>query len=290
MSLLLDEALDQWNCLAEQEKNEAYRIHPASSKAKDGPAEQELTSASHDHKHVVNHSCPTLWREKICEWCYQVVDHCVIERDVVGIALFYFDKYASCQTPCSESVLQLVAMTSLFLAVKLHSTRKISVTSIVSLGRGCFQVDQILKMELCIMKELHWHLNPPTPSTYSHVVNPILDACTKDAQASYEISELSRYLLELSVCDVYFADKQPSSIAYASILVATENLSSFNKIKQRFAKYKLDKSPQVTELCAMRLRHVYRLAMPSPSEPEDDTDEETDNAVLTPAFVFDTYS
>ena len=135
------------------------------------------------------------------------------------------------------------------------------------------------------MQELRWHLNPPTPSIYLNVVNPIIDDCADDAQASYEISELSRYLLELSVCDAYFADKNPSSIAYAAIWVATENSSSSANIKQRFQKYELDKSPDVMELCALRLRHVYRLAM-SPQAVEG----VSNSAGLSPAFIFDEYS
>ena len=55
-----------------------------------------------------------------------------IDRDVVSIALFYFDRYLSFHMPIAESLFQLVAMTSLYLAVKVHSTRKISVAGIVS--------------------------------------------------------------------------------------------------------------------------------------------------------------
>ena len=192
---------------------------------------------------------------------------------------------------------QLVAMTSLYLAVKMHSTRKISVSSIVSfwlkhlmshihihlfltsmpvhhllkssLSKGCFRVDQILKMEICIIKSLRWHLNPPTPSMYLNVVNPLLDISVIDPQASFEITELSRYLLELSVCDAYFIDKKPSSIAYAAISVAMEGLPTPAKMQRDLGLYQLDKSPHMTELCARRLRHVYSLAVSTQTEDED---------------------
>ena len=55
-----------------------------------------------------------------------------IDREVVAIALSYFDRYVSNHTAIAETLFQLVAMTSLYLAVKLHSTRKISVSSMVS--------------------------------------------------------------------------------------------------------------------------------------------------------------
>ena len=131
-------------------------------------------------------------------------------------------------------------------------------------------------------------MNPPTPSVYLNVVNPLIDVSAIDAQASYEITEFSRYLLELSVCDGFFTNKKPSSIAYASILVAMEYLSSSTKIKTQFGLYQLDKLPHVTELCAQRLRRIYRLAMSSQSEEEQE--EESNRTVFSPTLVSDASS
>ena len=231
-----------------------------------------------------------------------------IDRDVVSISLSYFDRYLSRHASIDETLYQLVAMTSLYVAVKLHSTRKISVASMVSidfgahrvddvdmnhynytnllfsihpsdltthqlssfksaLSKGHFRVDQILKMEICLIKTLRWRLNPHTPAILLNIACPIIDATVNsisyDPQTSYEITELSRYLLELSVCDGFFSEKKPSSVTCASIMVAMEHLSTPESIKMRFASYNLDKAPDVTELCAQRLRHVYSLAIPT---------------------------
>lgn len=245
--------------------------------------------------------------------CHSLLIICSdIDRDVVSISLSYFDRYLSRHTSIDETLYQLVAMTSLYVAVKLHSTRKISVASMVSIGigaslcrcryerrytspsnllfssthpsdldrsthqlssfksalsKGHFRVDQILKMEICLIKTLRWRLNPHTPAILLNIACPIIDATVNsisyDPQMSYEITELSRYLLELSVCDGFFSEKKPSSVTCASIMVAMEHLSTPESIKMRFASYNLDKAPDVTELCAQRLRHVYSLAIPT---------------------------
>ena len=50
-----------------------------------------------------------------------------IDRDVVVIAVSYFDLYLSTRKRNTDgSLIRLVAMTSLYLAIKLHSTKKIS--------------------------------------------------------------------------------------------------------------------------------------------------------------------
>lgn len=123
-------------------------------------------------------------------------------------------------------------------------------------------------MEICIIKTLSWHLNPPTPSIFLNVVNPLMDACTDDLQGTYDITELARYLLELSVCDGFFIDKKPSSVAYASLLVAFDVLSTPIKIQRKFCSYQLEQSPRETALCAERLHHVYKLATVTQSEDE----------------------
>lgn len=271
MSILLDQAIDQWNALVGRE--EAYKVRPQQPSSPSRRQADGQPSPTH-------HSCPPAWREKICEWCFQVVDHCDIDRDVVAIALSYFDRYISLNESIAESLFQLVAMTSLYLAVKLHSTRKISISSMSSLSKGHFRVDQMLKMELLIIKTLRWRVNPPTSPVYLNIINPILDVSASQDQTSYEIVELSRYLLELSVCDGYFVDKSPSSIARAAILVAMENFSSSGKMKKKLDSYGLiDNSPEATELCTTRLRHVYNMVAQG-------REEEDGRAGSSPTSVF----
>jgi len=108
-------------------------------------------------------------------------------------------------------------MTSLYLAVKLHSTRKISVSSMSALSKGHFRIDQIETMEVLLIRTLQWRLNPPTPTILLNIASPIIHALVKDVYESYEIEELSRYLLELSVCDGFFIDKKQSSIAHMQV-------------------------------------------------------------------------
>ena len=59
-----------------------------------------------------------------------------IDRDVVGFAISYFDRYLilSYQKSSSfvdeKSLIKLVGMSSLYLAVKLHGSRKLSAASV----------------------------------------------------------------------------------------------------------------------------------------------------------------
>jgi len=61
MMILDSAAAEEWNALVEQEENPAYQVHPPAG------------SLSLDQLHI--NSCPKVWREKICEWQFQVIDH-----------------------------------------------------------------------------------------------------------------------------------------------------------------------------------------------------------------------
>ena len=142
MSVSVDCVLEQWKALVQREENTAY-------------------------KSSVSFRCDQTLRDKICKWCYLVIDrwwveifvpyehiklcthYCLvnnqdahvtnafayaqissdIDRSVVSFALSYFDRFMSIHTLKNDISMQLVSMTSLYLAVKIHSTVEISVSS-----------------------------------------------------------------------------------------------------------------------------------------------------------------
>ena len=135
-----------------------------------------------------------------------------------------------------------------------------------SLSQGLYREDQFLKMEMCIIKTNQWYLNPPIPSIYLSIVDPLIDDSTR---------ELSIYLIELSVSDGYFIDKKPSSISYAAIVVAMDILFI---PKTNFLTYKMETSLDMTKLCVERLRLVYDLASPH----LDEEDSAPPSSTLSP--------
>lgn len=176
----------------------------------------------------------------------------------------------------TEAMYKLAAMTSLFISAKVHSTNKLTASNMVALSKGHFRVDQIEKMEMCIVVALSFHLNPPTQSIFLAAAQPLIaDACCSAANGDggakapppRAVEELARYLAELSVCDAYFADKRPSSVACACLRVACEVRSAASpaEVGSELCARGLDRSPRETELCAERLRKVYDLAVTAQS-------------------------
>lgn len=92
-----------------------------------------------------------IWREKICEWSYQVTDHFNFSREIVGISIHYLDRYLSTRQ-VNKKLFQLAAMTTLYLAIKLYEPDRVSMKSMIDLSRGYFLVEQMEEMELSILR------------------------------------------------------------------------------------------------------------------------------------------
>ena len=67
------DTLAQWDALAQREAMKDYRIKPstATSSSSVPPLGLQLPLTGLN----ATTGCPIAWREKIVEWCYQVVDH-----------------------------------------------------------------------------------------------------------------------------------------------------------------------------------------------------------------------
>jgi hypothetical protein len=65
------DALAQWDALAQREVAAGYQVKPSSPTAPAATLGLHLPLTGQN----ATTGCPLAWREKIVEWCYQVVDH-----------------------------------------------------------------------------------------------------------------------------------------------------------------------------------------------------------------------
>jgi Cyclin, N-terminal domain len=172
--------------------------------------------------------------------------HEIVDREVVSIALNYLDRSASHWIEHSEILIakkefQLLAVTSLYIAIKVHGEtessegprRKLKIDAFYELSRKQFDVKLIESTERHILAVLNWNVNPPTALKY---IDAYLSLCpqwdysaqqVKHASVLGGIYDVARYLTELSVCQSDFCFRfKTSTIAFSSILFAMDTLHS----------------------------------------------------------------
>mmetsp|Transcript_13440 Transcript_13440/g.19234 ORF Transcript_13440/g.19234 Transcript_13440/m.19234 type:complete len:400 (+) Transcript_13440:80-1279(+) len=237
-----------------------------------------------------------IWREKICEWSYQVIDHFDFNREIVTISLNYLDRFLNSR-PVNKKVFQLAAMTTLYLAIKLFEPGTLKMSSLIELSRGYFSVHHIAAMEETILRSLFWKVHPVTPLCFIRHLLFLLPrgSCTQNVK--HDIMELSRFLTELSVCDYYFVTHKPSSIGLAALLNAIDGVdeTSFSRSLKLQFKNSLESatgldcsSPEVEE-CRIRLREMYfqggYYEQPWAIISEPNTPENDDTRIVSPVCV-----
>ena len=184
------------------------------------------------------------WRRKLCEWCYEVVDHFGFDREVVSIALNYLDRAVGARVAASGSSMgkrdfQLLAVTSLYMAIKIHGEcddpnsprRKLRIDAFVELSRNFFQVETIEATEREILDSLGWRVNAPSCLRFVAAFLRLIPRWTTDdkAHSNYMggMFDIARYLTELSVCVSTFSfTAKTSVVAYSAILCANEALQA----------------------------------------------------------------
>ena len=93
------------------------------------------------------------WREKIVNWSYDIADFYHFNRETVYISLSYLDRFlATRSTKMNNTSFQLAAVTTINLAIKLYEHNKMDHRTLVGLCRGKFQLEDIERMEMVIMR------------------------------------------------------------------------------------------------------------------------------------------
>jgi len=167
-------------------------------------------------------------RNEICTWFYSIVDHFTFDREVVGVALNYFDRYMFQQTSDvfkSGDEIQLVATTSIYLAIKLHSMGEKRARALQNLSSGPFEAKRVSAMEAKLLETLDWKLNPPTMHQFA-VYYAMLHPLGKFCAHSTHLYEVACHQVDLVVFFPRLLEKfKPSVLAYAAILNASEEVS-----------------------------------------------------------------
>jgi lipoyl(octanoyl) transferase len=110
------------------------------------PAVVSSSSTSSSSSSSTSNGINESWREKICEWSYQVVDHFDFSREVVSISISFLDRYLSVRT-VDKRLFQLAAMTTLYMTIKIYERGTLSMASMIDLSRGFFMIEHMAAME-----------------------------------------------------------------------------------------------------------------------------------------------
>jgi len=240
-------------------------------------------------------------RRQICEWSFSVVDYFNFERELVSVSLSYLDRYLSKSHRWRDTIrVQLAAVTSLYLAIKLYGIRKVSLSLFVKLSKGRFSMDHILAMEGVILEDLSWKVHPPTTLSFVNHFLVVLNSESEISAMKHRVNEISRFLTELSAMEYAFVSLKPSSIALACILNAMDKLRVSKQAVRSFTekileRVLLDTGDEEVKECQEMLNILYSSSFSSGSDPfeiacDQISDQGSSRGDITPVSVAQIYT
>ena len=151
----------------------------------------------------------------------KIVDYYSLERETIAISCSLFDRFVAKTSPTQSRDFQLIALTTLYMAVKLND-RKTSSTlkSFVRLGRNQFSDIEIEQMEMNILFTLEWLVNPPTPQAFISHFFEVPSIMILNQSQKRVFLELAVYIIEIMILQAQFIPERNSTIALTSVVLA----------------------------------------------------------------------
>ncbi|XP_066493706.1 G1/S-specific cyclin-E1 isoform X2 [Tiliqua scincoides] len=174
----------------------------------------------------------------LLDWLMEVCEVYKLHRETFYLAQDFFDRFMATQQNIVKTLLQLIGISSLFIAAKLEEIYPPKLHQFAYVTDGACTEEEILGMELIIMKALSWNLSPLTIVSWLNIYMQIAylsEVCEVllpqyPQQIFVQIAEL----LDLCVLDV-------GCLEYTYGILAASALYHFSscELMQRVSGYEL---------------------------------------------------
>lgn len=126
----------------------------------------------------------------------------------------------------SLTKLQLVGITSMFIAAKYEEVFAPSISQFVFIADGGYTTEEIVKAERYVLSMLQFNLQYPNPLNF-------LRRCSKADNYDIQTRTLAKYLMEITLIDHVFLDIVPSLISSSGIFLARKILERSEWVRLR---------------------------------------------------------
>ncbi|PNY06382.1 cyclin a-like protein [Trifolium pratense] len=177
-----------------------------------------------DYMEKVQTDIDPKWRGICIDWVVSIVDYFNLLPDTLYLAVSCIDRFLSFK-PVSRDQLQLLCVSSMFIASKYEDTFPPNVENFWRATNNQYSKEEILEMEIDILKTLNFDMGNPTIKTFLRqdwqiCLAFIEIACEKNNDLRLQFEFLNDYLAELSLLDYDCLMFLPSLVAASVTFLA----------------------------------------------------------------------
>lgn len=107
-------------------------------------------------------------RAILLDWMMEVCNEFTLKRETFYYSLNYVDRFLSVHKNVKKEELQLVGVSSMFIAAKMEEVYSPRVSDFAKSTDNGYCAEQIVRMEKIILRELGWALTPPTYAMWAN--------------------------------------------------------------------------------------------------------------------------
>uniref|UniRef100_A0A673GL77 G1/S-specific cyclin-E1 n=1 Tax=Sinocyclocheilus rhinocerous TaxID=307959 RepID=A0A673GL77_9TELE len=167
-------------------------------------------------------------RAILLDWLMEVCEVYKLHRETFYLGQDYFDRFMATQENVLKTTLQLIGISCLFISAKMEEIYPPKVHQFAYITDGACTEDDILSMEIIIMKELNWSLSPLTPVAWLNIYMQMayLKETAEVLMAQYPQATFVQIaeLLDLCILDV-------RSLEFSYDLLAASALFHFSSLE-----------------------------------------------------------
>ncbi|XP_041665181.1 G1/S-specific cyclin-E2-like isoform X2 [Cheilinus undulatus] len=160
-------------------------------------------------------------RSILLDWLIEVSEEYTLHRQTFYLAQDYFDRFMLTQDNIEKNLLQLIGITCLFIAAKMEEACPPKLSQMAYITAGTYYEEEILQMELIILKALRWKLCPETAVSwlklYFQMASMNIKSDLLEQQFSQDVYIQMTRLLDLCILNINSLDFEYRVLA-ASVL------------------------------------------------------------------------
>lgn len=200
----------------------------------------------------------SLWRDRIAQWYYDVVDHLGVPRDIVFLAMNFLDRSIAVdgvQRSVTKEEYELASTTCLFLAIRISSKSEVKISELLQLSQSRLQVKDVQANGARLLQRLSLKTPMISPAAFAKSYLKRIQQSVS-SECALALLDTAFYLVELSVCDHFFSGVPSSKLAFAAVAlcITSEQAgpSVGSKTKQSFMEVLQDETSLSPESCEMQ--------------------------------------